>query len=81
MPSVASVDALRRAVTEFGVTDPGLVVEPEAMAAARRSLDSSGLLLLGETHGVRENPLLIRTPLATEAVVPQRSQPGPPAQA
>jgi hypothetical protein len=60
MPSVASVDALRRAVTEFGVTDPGLVVEPAALAAARRSLDSSGLLLLGETHGVRENRLLIR---------------------
>ena len=40
--------------------DPGLVSEPAALAAARRSLDSSGLLLLGETHGVRENPLLIR---------------------
>jgi hypothetical protein len=60
MPGVASVDALHRAVTEFGVTDPGLVIEPSALAAARRSLDSSGLLLLGETHGVQENPLLIR---------------------
>jgi hypothetical protein len=60
MPSVAAVDARRRAVTEFGVTDLGLVVEPSALAAARRSLDCSGLLLLGETHGVRENPLLIR---------------------
>ena len=60
MPSVASLDALHRAVAEFGVTDPGLVIEPPALAAARRSLDSSGLLLLGETHGVRENPLLIR---------------------
>ena len=60
MPSVASLDALRRAVAEFSVTDPGLVIEPAALAAARRSLDSSGLLLLGETHGVRENPLLIR---------------------
>jgi len=26
----------------------------------RRSLDSAGLLLLGEIHGVPENPLLIR---------------------
>jgi hypothetical protein len=60
VPSVASLDALRRAVAEFSVTDPGLVIEPAALAAARRSLDSSGLLLLGETHGVRENPLLIR---------------------
>jgi hypothetical protein len=31
-----------------------------ALAQARRSLDSAGLLLLGEMHGVRENPLLIR---------------------
>lgn len=55
-----SLDALHRAVTEFAVTDPGLVIEPAALAAARRSLDSAGLLLLGEIHGVRENPLLIR---------------------
>ena len=44
----------------FAVTDPGLVIEPPALAAARRSLDSAGLLLLGEVHRVRENPLLIR---------------------
>ena len=36
------------------------MIEPAALAAAGRSLDSSGLLLLGEMHGVRENPLLIR---------------------
>jgi len=30
------------------------------MAAAEWSLDSCGLLLLGEMHGVRENPLVIR---------------------
>lgn len=42
------------------VTDVGLVIEPRALTAARQSLDSSGLLLLGEVHGVRENPLLIR---------------------
>ena len=34
--------------------------EPAALAAAGQSLDSAGLLLLGEMHGVRENPLLIR---------------------
>jgi hypothetical protein len=41
------------------VEDLGLMIEPAALAAASRSLDSSGLLL-GEMHGVRENPLLIR---------------------
>ena len=60
MPCVTSLDTLHRAVAEFAVTDPGLVIEPPAVAAARRSLDSAGLLLLGEVHGVRENPLLIR---------------------
>ena len=61
MPSVASLDALHRAVAEFVVTGLDLVIEPRALAAARRSLDSAGLLLLGEVHGVRENPLVIRT--------------------
>jgi erythromycin esterase-like protein len=60
MPCVTSLDALHQAVAEFAVTGPGLVIEPPALAAARRSLDSAGLLLLGEVHGVRENPLLIR---------------------
>ena len=57
---MTSLDALHEAVGGFAVTDPGLVIEPPARAAARRSLDSAGLLLLGEVHGVRENPLLIR---------------------
>jgi hypothetical protein len=60
VPYVTSLDALHQAVAEFAVTGPGLVIEPPALAAARRSLDSAGLLLLGEIHGVRENPLLIR---------------------
>lgn len=60
MPSVASLDALHRAIAEFVVTDLDLVIEAPALAAARQSLESSGLLLLGEIHGVRENPLLIR---------------------
>jgi hypothetical protein len=61
VPSVASLDALHRAIAEFAVTGLDLVIEPRALAAARRSLDSAGLLLLGEVHGVRENPLVIRT--------------------
>ena len=60
MPSIASLDALHQAIAEFVVIDLDLMIEPPALAAARQSLDSSGLLLLGETHGVRENPLLIR---------------------
>jgi hypothetical protein len=60
MPGVASLDALQRAVSEFDVTSFSLDVEPAALAAARRSLDESGLLLLGEVHGVRQNPLIAR---------------------
>jgi hypothetical protein len=60
MPSVASLPALHKAIAEFAVTDLTLVIEPAALAAAQRSLDSAGLLLLGEVHGVRENPLIIR---------------------
>jgi hypothetical protein len=60
MPSVASLEALERAAAEFKVTDLEVMIEPSAQAAARRSLDHSGLLLLGEVHGVAENPLLIR---------------------
>jgi hypothetical protein len=59
VPSIASLEAFHRAIAEFVVIDLDLVIEPRALAAARRSLDSSGLLL-GEVHGVRENPLLIR---------------------
>lgn len=60
MPAIASLEALERAVTEFEVTDLDLAIEPAALAAAKRSLEESGLLLLGEVHGVRENPLLAR---------------------
>jgi hypothetical protein len=54
------MEALLQAAAEFVVTDLELDAEPSAVAAAERSLDESGLLLLGEVHGVRENPLLIR---------------------
>ena len=42
------------------MADLELEAEPSAVGAAQRSLDGSGLLLLGEVHGVSENPLLIR---------------------
>jgi hypothetical protein len=60
VPCVASIRALLQAAAEFVVADPVLVIESAALAAARRSLDGPGLLLLGEVHGVAENPLLIR---------------------
>ena len=60
MPTVASLEALEHAAAEFEVGDIRLVIEPPALTAARRSLDATGLLLLGEVHGVRENPLVIR---------------------
>jgi hypothetical protein len=60
VPGVASVEALVRVVAEFVVADLELVAAPAAVAAAQRSLDDSGLLLLGEVHGVRDNPLLAR---------------------
>jgi hypothetical protein len=59
MPAVTTVEELLRGVAEFVVADVDLVTEPGAAAAAERSLADSGLLLLGEVHGVRENPLLI----------------------
>jgi hypothetical protein len=54
------MESLLHAAAEFVVADLALVTEPAALAAAQQSLDDSGLLLLGEVHGVRENPLLIR---------------------
>jgi hypothetical protein len=60
VPCVASLEEFHQAIAEFRVADVGLVIDAEALMAARESLDSSGLVLLGEVHGVRENPLLIQ---------------------
>jgi hypothetical protein len=60
MPGVASLEAFQRAVNEFDISSCRLSIDPAALAAARQSLDQSGLLLLGEVHGVRQNPLLAR---------------------
>jgi erythromycin esterase-like protein len=60
VPSVTSLEELHHAAAAFTVADAGLVIEAAALEAARRSLEASGLLLLGEVHGVRENPLIIR---------------------
>jgi hypothetical protein len=60
MPCIASLEAFERAAARFEIAELKLMIEPSAGAAVRRSLDQSGLLLLGEVHGVRENPLIIR---------------------
>jgi erythromycin esterase-like protein len=60
VPGVDSIEAFLQAAAEFAVADLELKADPSAVSAAWRSLDDSGLLLLGEVHGVAENPLLIR---------------------
>jgi hypothetical protein len=60
MPGIASLEAFQRGVHEFDIANFQLDIEPAALDAARRSLDESGLLLLGEVHGVRENALIAR---------------------
>jgi hypothetical protein len=59
MPPVATLEALRRAVAAFPAWELDLLIEPTALAAAQQSLSISGLLLVGEVHGVRENPLIL----------------------
>ncbi|TVZ03309.1 hypothetical protein EAS64_23125 [Trebonia kvetii] len=60
MPGIASLEAFQRGVHEFDIDTFQLDIEPAALEAARRSLDESGLLLLGEVHGVRQNSLIAR---------------------
>jgi len=64
MPGVASLEEFQRAVDGFDITSARLTIDPAALAAGRQSLDQSGLLLLGEVHGVRQNPLLARALMA-----------------
>jgi len=60
MPGISSLEAFQRGVHEFDIANFQLDIEPAALNAARRSLDESGLLLLGEVHGVRQNALIAR---------------------
>jgi hypothetical protein len=60
MPGIASLEAFQRGVHEFDIDNFQLDIEPAALGAARRSLDESGLLLLGEVHGVRQNAVIAR---------------------
>ncbi|MFC4119096.1 hypothetical protein [Nonomuraea zeae] len=59
MPGIDTMDGLMRAVAEFDTDGFELTVTAAALERARRSIDESGLLLLGEVHGIRENPLVV----------------------
>jgi hypothetical protein len=59
MPALSSLAEFRQAVADFAVEELAVAAEPAARAAAERSVAESGFLLLGEVHGVRENPLII----------------------
>ena len=59
MPALASRAEFRQAVADFPVEELEVAAEPAAQAEAERSLAESGFLLLGEVHGVWENPLII----------------------
>ena len=63
MPALASLAEFRQAVADFPAGELEVTAEPAARAAAERSLAESGFLLLGEVHGVRENPLIIAASL------------------
>ncbi|MEO3792856.1 hypothetical protein ABGB14_21805 [Nonomuraea sp. B10E15] len=59
MPGIDTLEGLLKAVTEFDTDAYELAVDTPALDRARRSIDEAGLLLLGEMHGVKENPLII----------------------
>lgn len=68
MPAVATLDAFERAAADAAGDAVDLRLDADAGAAAQHALAASGLLLLGETHGVRENPLLARALMAALGV-------------
>jgi hypothetical protein len=65
VPAVATLEAFEEAVRDADASALDVKIEPEASAAARRSRDETGLLLLGEVHGVAQNPQLLRALLET----------------
>jgi hypothetical protein len=60
MPALASLAEFRQTVADFPIEELEVAAEPAAQAEAERSVAESGFLLLGEVHGARENPLIIR---------------------
>src|SRR4029453_11457991 len=64
VPGGDTMEALTAAVQAFDATPLGLQVDPDAEAAVLRSLRRTGLLLLGETHGVAQTPVLVEELIA-----------------
>jgi hypothetical protein len=58
VPAVDTIEALTAAAQAFDATPLGLHVDSDADAAIRESLQRTGLLLLGEAHGVAQTPVL-----------------------
>jgi len=55
----SDLDAFSAAVARFELVEAPLDWEPEAEERCRRSLEETGLLLVGETHGVAELPGIV----------------------
>jgi hypothetical protein len=59
VPGVDTIEALMAAVHAFDATPLGLQVDTDADAAVRQSLRRTGLVLLGEGHGIAQTPVLV----------------------
>jgi hypothetical protein len=64
VPGVDTIEALTAAVQAFDATPLGLQVDPDADAAVRQSLRRTGLVLLGERHGIEQTPVLVEELIA-----------------
>lgn len=58
MPAVEEIEAPTAAARAFDATPLGLHVDADADAAVRESLRRTGLVLLGEAHGMAQMPVL-----------------------
>ncbi|HEY7200072.1 MAG TPA: hypothetical protein VIC57_07675 [Candidatus Dormibacteraeota bacterium] len=57
----ALADHFLRAIDDFAVGDLDLEVEPPALARLSAKVDAGGPILVGERHGVEQNPLVAYT--------------------
>jgi hypothetical protein len=59
VPRVETIEALTATAQAFDATPLGLQVDADAEATVRESLRRTGLVVLGETHGVAQTPVLV----------------------
>jgi hypothetical protein len=64
VPGIEEIEALTAAAQDFDATPLGLRVDSDAEAAVRESLRRTGLVLLGELHGVAQTPVLVEELIA-----------------